>query len=201
MGICLAYDSSILKDGVGAQTLRQIGIFSLSKRLELGYEHVPIVSVDSNPGDGINGLEDMRRFLDELEEMTLLKCAARNCKTHSITFSLGRIIESQFFLTLVFRFLTILSTLVGINILIKIANPSRLLKVYKMSYDEFRNYLGERNMLVPLQIQDIVRISVHIHWAMQVSIGKQSRYLELRYFEEVLQHLSILLKRSGKKQN
>lgn len=66
MGICFAYESNVQMDGTGSQVQRIAAIFSLCKELKLGFKFMPILNIESNPGDGLGNPETRSAFILEL---------------------------------------------------------------------------------------------------------------------------------------
>lgn len=49
MSICFAFDNENSKDGIGAQVLRIIDVFSVSKYFKVEFVNRKILSFDANP--------------------------------------------------------------------------------------------------------------------------------------------------------
>lgn len=55
MTIFLRYDNTNLQDGIGAQELRIVGVYALSKAFGLGYIHNPVIRVIEDIGQDLEG--------------------------------------------------------------------------------------------------------------------------------------------------
>jgi hypothetical protein len=59
MGVYLTYDNSKLRDGLGAQLLRILGIYSLAKFTKTNYVHSPIIETIEEFSHNISNQEDL----------------------------------------------------------------------------------------------------------------------------------------------
>ena len=66
--IALICDSSLTRDGLGAQLQRQIATFCLAKYFRVEFQASEIVSMDFNPGDGINDIQVQRDLIFKVNQ-------------------------------------------------------------------------------------------------------------------------------------
>lgn len=62
-GVFLTYDSQRICDGSGAQIQRIMSIFSAARFARIGYVHTDLVSIEPNPGDGLQTKLERSRFV------------------------------------------------------------------------------------------------------------------------------------------
>lgn len=66
MPLFLTYDNQTLKDGIGAQALRLVGIYSLAKFFRLKYLHSPIETILEEYSHGFSSSEKERVLVSEI---------------------------------------------------------------------------------------------------------------------------------------
>jgi hypothetical protein len=160
VGVCLSFNNYKSKDGIGAQVIRIIDVFSLSRKFKLGYFHSPVLQFDSNPGDNLNTFEDKLNFLFQLEDFLNLECLSCN-ETHRIRqLNISKVFGIPGALNSYFTLKKIVNFFLKRHELFMIDNPYRLTSRYPNIRNHFIRLTGVFNQNV--KNDDICRIHIHI---------------------------------------
>lgn len=62
----MSYTDKSGTDGTGAQVLRYAVSYSICKEFSMRWNHIPITTIDDNPGDNFSGLEKKKQYLEKL---------------------------------------------------------------------------------------------------------------------------------------
>lgn len=68
MPLLITYDNETMQDGLGSQALRILGVFSIAKVLNIGYQHSPIVSFVEEYAHHLNNDHDETDLLREVNQ-------------------------------------------------------------------------------------------------------------------------------------
>lgn len=69
-GVYLTYDATRHRDGLGAQTQRLMGVYAAAKKLNLGYHHTHILTIEPNPGETTEIVQDLVLFARQSFDMS-----------------------------------------------------------------------------------------------------------------------------------
>jgi len=80
MPLLITYDNQTMQDGLGSQSLRILGVFSIAKVLNIGYQHSPIVSFVEEYAHHLNNDNDETDLLREVNKFFLFPSRILNPK-------------------------------------------------------------------------------------------------------------------------
>jgi hypothetical protein len=198
MGVYLTYNNLALKDGSGAQVQRIFAIYSLAKKMKIGYLHSQILEIDFNPGDGVSNHEKMMQYKEKLNESLDFLSTERIENEFRINFKLQRfrvflnmsalhfIYYRLFFLSYKFR-----HKITKKNYVFVISDPYPLISKIPNSYLHVKHI-----MPVTDDKQSKKMFSIHLHlFRTRVSRSVQKeRYTEDTWYLSILDQLSEMLK-------
>ncbi len=191
MAVCLSFNNHKSKDGIGAQVIRIIDVYSLSKHFKMGFVNSPILQFDSNPGDNLNTSEAKLNFLSELKNF--LNLEEHSCKkTHRIrelnysrVFRLSGTLRAYFILKKLFCYFLNHHELLIIN------DPYRL----TLRYPSIRKHFiwATRNLTMNANNDDIYRIHVHIRRGLISKDVLSNRFIPTSWYLSVLLPIQAIL--------
>lgn len=197
MTVCLSFNNHNSKDGIGAQVIRIIDTYSLSKHFKMGFVNSPILQFDSNPGDNLNTPEDKLNFLTELNDFLNLEDLSCN-KSHRIrqlnyskVFQLPGTLSAYFILKKIFSYFLNHHELLIIN------DPYRL----TLRYPNIRSHFirATRNLTINANNDDICRIHVHIRRGLISKNKLSNRFVPTSWYLSLLLPIQATLDNCGVK--
>lgn len=197
MTVCLSFNNYKSKDGIGAQVLRIIEVYSLSKHFKMGFVNSPILQFDSNPGDNLNTPEDKLNFISELNDF--LNLEDLSCKkthnTRQLNFS--RVLRLPGALSAYFILRKFLNYILNRHGLLIINNPHSM----TLRYPNIRSYFIQafRNLTINSNNDDICRIHVHIMRGLVSKNILSNRFVPTSWYLSLLLPIQATLDHLGVK--
>ena len=191
VAVCLSFNNYKSKDGVGAQVIRIIDVYSLSKHFKMGFVNSPILQFDSNPGDNLNTPEDKLNFLTDLNDFLNLEDFSCN-KSHQIRqLNYFRVFRLPGTLRAYFIFKKFFSYFLDHHELLVINDPYRL----TLRYPSIRRHfiLATRNLNMKANNDDIYRIHVHIRRGLISKDVLSNRFIPTSWYLSVLLPIQAVL--------
>lgn len=194
-GVYLTYDSEAMRDGIGAQCQRILGIAGASRLLGVGYVHTPISHIEPNPGDPQYSELQRQSLLGRANEM--VKLAGDGLRE---SFEDVRIVKNLG-LNDVHRLLKLDCQLKerGRSALVSVASPFPFADKNPILYRFPAQVIANR--LSPRIDLDNVRVDVHIRRAVTPSktiSGKNNvRHVPTEWYLSVLDRISRGLSHHG----
>jgi hypothetical protein len=201
--LCIGYDTDKLRDGLGAQTLRQIGIFCIAREFKIGYSHKSIVSIDSNPGDGITNNQEMLSAIRNAEIYFGLNKVSCSCVDHDRNYRFRNLPQSRIVLELLLIFLSIVAFFGRKKYLILLPDPKEFLRDRGELLEHYRHARSQKicKTVATANAKRSLKIAIHIHWAMFGSVNRKERfqdtYLTLDFFDSILKIMTKVLNESN----
>jgi len=189
--VCLSYNNLKSKDGIGAQVIRIIDVYSLSKHFKMGFVDSPILQFDSNPGDNLNTSEDKMIFISELNEFLNLKDHSCN-KTHRVReLNYYRLFRLPGALSLFFILKKILSYFMRSHELLIVNNPYSLTS----RYPNIRSHFIQSSKIRTLNLHNdgICRIHVHIRRGLISKNILSNRFIPTSWYLSLLLPIQAIL--------
>ena len=187
MSICLGYDNLNQNDGAGAQVQRVLGIYSLSRKFNLGFTYVPILDIDPNPGDGMTSDAERKKLVSNLNSLLLKNIGTCN-HDHKIVKMRGtRFFKSKFILSSYLRSISTVEVIKKRNILLVIDNPGYILHANPSFYSFCKQLdFHERISIVNTPIQ----IHAHIRRGLVSSSQLNERFVSTDWYSNILRYIT-----------
>lgn len=197
MTVCLSFNNHKSKDGIGAQVIRIIDVYSLSKHFKMGFVNSPIIQFDSNPGDNLNSPEEKFNFISELKDFLNLEDSS--CKqTHRIRqLNYSRVFRLPGALSAYFILKKFLNYFLNRHELLIINNPYS----FTLRYPNIRSYFiqASRNLTINSNNDDICRIHVHIRRGLISKNILSNRFIPTSWYLSLLLPIQATLDNLGVK--
>jgi hypothetical protein len=200
VGVCLSFNNHQSKDGIGAQVVRIIDVYSLSRHFKMGFVNSPILQFDSNPGDNLNTPQEKRIFVLELIEF--LNLGGISCQKKHQT---RQVHDSRFFqlpgaLFTYFSLRKFLNYVLNRHELLIINNPVNLTLRYPNIRSHFTKAPRASNFKSinddPQSSQEkVCRIHVHIRRGLISKTVLSNRYVPTEWFLSLLLPIQATLDR------
>jgi len=198
MGVYLTYDNLASQDGSGAQVQRIFAIYSLAKKLKIGYLHSQILEIDFNPGDGISTHEKMLQYKIKLNESLGFLSTKKIENEYRINFKFRRLSVFLNVGTLHFIFyrLFFLSykfwhKITKKNYVFVIVDPYPLISKIPNSYLKVKHIMPFAD---DRQSNKIFSIHLHLFRTRASRSVQKERYTEDSWYLRILDQLSEILK-------
>lgn len=183
MPLYLTYDNQSLQDGIGAQALRIIGIYSVAKFFRIKYLHSPIIEVIEEFAHNFHSANSDKALVDEANEFFLFPSSRFDSKKSTRRVKLNSLSIQQ---------LILYSIKYGAsrsNVVLEILFPFSILDRLPLIY-----YLGARrlrkrhsSLLSKLPKPQVV---AHVRWGYGWKYANQkfvrNRHLPFSYFSEII---------------
>ena len=188
--ICLTYDDTIKRDGVGAQLHRILALFALSKDLEIDYIHTAITDFSIHPLDPFNDLEKQRVFLRNLNSSIHINSTIREIS------QFRKISVASLNFSILYKYF-IISKITRKPTLIAVSEPFGVTDSFPQIY-EIINSKEYALFHSPIYLRnsnetEMDRIAIHFRWGvggMAVQPGESKpRELPLEYYFRALQFI------------
>ena len=197
MTVCLSFNNYNSKDGIGAQVIRIIDVYSLSKHFKMGFVNSPILQFDSSPGDNLNTPEEKLNFISELNDFFNLKDHSCN-KTHLVRkLNYSRVFRLPGALSSFFILKKFLSYFLRRHELLIINNPYSL----TLKYPNIRSHFIQSSRIRTLNSNNdgISRIHVHIRRGFISKNTLSNRFTPTSWYLSILLPIQVALDNLGVK--
>ena len=191
VGVCLSFNNHQSKDGIGAQVVRIIDVYALSRHFNMGFVNSQILQFDSNPGDNLNTPEEKQNFLSELVEFLNLESGSCQKLHQTRQVNNSKLFQLPGALPTYFILRKLLSHVLNRHELLIINNPNSL----TLRYPNIRSYFTkvprvsnfESNYNNAKSLQDrVCRIHVHIRRGLISKNILGNRFVPTEWFLSLL---------------
>lgn len=192
----LTYAADLSGDGLGAQALRIMGIFSAACELDFGYVHSPIQSIEINPGDPHATKQERITYLRRVNRFFRLPSELED--KPNITRSFRSLTNRKIFWL---RVINKVARGLSLKVLIKL--PSSL----PWSDENPNSYRWASDIIAPRANSHgksaATRLDIHIRRAVAPKVGRDGRaydrYVPTEWYQEVLNIIVLFLHEKGLK--
>ena len=198
MGVYLTYNNLALQDGSGAQVQRIFAIYSLARKMKIGYLHSQILEIDFNPGDGISDREKMMRYkrklnasLDFLGSKRITNEFRINFKFQKLRVFLNISVLYLIYYRLFFLSYKFLHKITSKNYVFVISDPYPLIRKMPNSYSHVKDIIPVTD---DRQLKKMFSIHLHLFRTRVSSSVQKERYTEDIWYLRILDQLSEILK-------
>lgn len=191
MAACLSFNNIKSKDGIGAQVIRIIDTYSLSKHFKMGFVNSPILQFDSNPGDNLNRLEDKIQFISELKDFLNLEMFSCN-KPHEVRqLNYSRVFRLRGTFSAYLKLRNIFNYFLNRHELIMLNDPYSL----AFRYPNIRAYFirTSRNLTINSHNDNICRIHIHIRRGLTSASILSNRFVPTSWYLSLLLPIQTVL--------
>lgn len=188
-GVCLSYAGDKLGDGTGAQVQRIFGIFGLAAKLNFGYQRSAICTIEANPGDPFQTVDERSKFVSRVNDFFSLP--SNRCSGNHHFELTPRPQVSAWLL----RTLTLLNRalrLTGLSLLVPICNPYPSADVFSGVYEVAPRSLGVTDLRRPLS--NHLQVDMHIRRAVAPPLlpdgSSYERHVSTAWYRRVAESIS-----------
>lgn len=178
MPIYLTYDNASLQDGLGAQSLRIMGVFSLAKFFKIRYLHSPIANVIEEFSHGLDSDISEQILLDYVNQFFNFPNSNIN-SSNELLYIPQRNINLKRLLFLKIKYMFSRK-----NVIVRILLPFHILDKYPLLYTPSIKYLRRLNRS-HLCSKPVVVIHVRWGYGWKYADNRRIRLLPFDYYSEV----------------
>jgi len=190
--LCLTYDNKSLCDGLGAQLQRIAFIYGFTKKNNYSFTNSLIISIDSNPGDGITSLAEKQNLINEANSIFVIPLGSCDHEYHNIINPKFKYLVRRFGMYRTFIFLNQIIRFYKKNKQIRFNNQLIYKKTNPAVYEIYANYIKKNKKFIEW-LSDLSSYEIQIQLSAAVVSKEKTpeRYIDHEQIKQVLETIRI----------